>query len=282
MDGSACIRPYILYILYILRRYVIDSGAARYYGFCTRPLHFPEDGACDTEAWDPKGTGVQMYPLATFIEEHGRKPLHVMPGKTPWYYDTIGIRPLATALAPAQQAAMAEAIKQYRDRPYQKDDDNPGEMMNAAIDCCECCWMKNAEEHRDTLFCSELVAAVYMDVGLLPPAKESGLPADEYMPSDFSRDHGCNASSLCCSCLFSWWCGRGCFSWGDIRNYSSSNPKGKKQQQLLFQPEIVLESPDAPASLLVAVAVSATDSASSKRASARKKGSAAAAPIHPS
>ena len=49
-------------------------------------------------------------------------------------------------------------------------------------------------------------AAVYMDVGLLPDATKYQ-PADEYMPGDFSRDHGCNASSACCICWFSWWTG---------------------------------------------------------------------------
>lgn len=96
-----------------------------------------------------------------------KAPLHVSDGKMPWYYDRIGIRPLTVPLTPTQLDRMTDAIKLYRDRPYQLAEDNPGEMMNAAIDCCDCFCMKNSAEHRDSLFCSELVAAVYMDAGLL-------------------------------------------------------------------------------------------------------------------
>ena len=39
-----------------------------------------------------------MYSLRAFIEEQGTRPLEVHPGKTPWYYSRLGIRPLAKPL----------------------------------------------------------------------------------------------------------------------------------------------------------------------------------------
>merc|ERR1712146_684855 len=46
------------------------------------------------------------------------------------------------------------------------------------------------------MFCSELVAAVYQEVGLLggPGNKDNkdGPPASEYVPRDFAGDPGCN------------------------------------------------------------------------------------------
>lgn len=111
------------------------------------------------------------------------------------------------------------------------------------------------------------ITATSLDAGQRPPVTVSGLPANEYMPSDFSRDHGCNASSVLCGCWLSWWCGRACCSWGDIRNYnggsSSSGGGGRKKgkkNQLLFRPEIVLESPEPPKELLVVAKPPSADS----------------------
>jgi hypothetical protein len=72
---------------------------------------------------------------------------------------------------------------------------------NAIFDCCPCC------EHSDetlrghdgkihAMFCSELIASVYQDVGLLPgplnEGQKEGPPASEYVPRDFAEDPGCN------------------------------------------------------------------------------------------
>ena len=56
--------------------------------------------------------------------------------------------------------------------------------MNAAIDICDCCCMKNAEEHRESFFCSEFVVGVAAGlpaggVGLIPVYHHcSGITAD--------------------------------------------------------------------------------------------------------
>ena len=55
--------------------------------------------------------------------------------------------------------------------------------MNAAIDICDCCCMKNAEEHRESFFCSEFVVGVAAGLpaggGLIPVYHHcSGITAD--------------------------------------------------------------------------------------------------------
>ncbi len=116
-------------------------------------------------------------------------------------------------------------------------------MFRAAIDLCNCCGvMVNTEEHRESLFCSEFVAALYMDVGVLHP--EHHQPADEFVPSDFTRDHGCNLSSLCGCCWWSWCLGRNC-GVGEIYRHEDG-----KLHEKLFQPEILLQTKAPPAALL--------------------------------
>lgn len=197
--------------------YIIDSGSFRYYPICKRPLDF--DGT-DSEGWDPSGSGPQMYPLAEFLEEQRKAPLQVPEGKRPWFYDRIGIRPLTRQLSEDELEAMAASIRSMRDMPYEKDS---GQMVSAAVDACDCCGAaKNVEEQRSSLFCSEFVAAIYIDAGLLKKTP----PACEYAPPDFSRDHGSNCSSFLCCCWLSWCLGR-CCGCGDIRRKEGGHLFGK-------------------------------------------------------
>jgi len=219
--------------------YIIDSGSSRYYPFCSRPLNF--DGKGDNPEWEGLDSGPQMYPLLEFLEEQGKHPLNVKQGdqgdNQPWYYERLGIRRLRKPLTENQEVKMRASILKMCDRPYE----NTAEMLAAAIDVCDCCCASfvNKQEDRSSLFCSELVAAIYIDTALLPAMP----PANEYVPADFSEDHGNNISSLCGCCCFSWCLGRSC-GIGDVRNNEFGG--------LLFEPCLVLESPQSPAHLLLA------------------------------
>lgn len=225
--------------------YVIDSGSARYYAsLCRRPLDFGTGSAAgdgDGGAWTRQQSGPQMYDLAKFIEAQGQAPLTVKEGAAPWYYERLGIRSLAEPLTEPQLAALRSAIELYRDRPYQKSGGAAaGEMLRAALDIFECAGvLANRVERRESLFCSELVAALLMDARLLP----SSPPANEYVPSDFARDRGCNLSALLGGCWVSWALGR--CGVGNLRNAQTGAP--------LLGREVVLSSlhpkppPGAPA-----------------------------------
>ena len=218
--------------------WAIDSGSSRYYpSLCRRPLYFGEGCTDDAEAWKMDATGIQMYPLRKFIEKMNQTPLCVKPGKTPWYYNRMAIRKLQKPLSTEQLQKWHDAVMLYRDRPYQgnlKGDDD-GEMTRAAIKLGHCCGvMRNTEDHRESLFCSEFVAAVYMDIGVLHPDHHA--PADEFVPSDFTTHHGCNLSGFCCGCPISWTLAR-CCGIGDMKRYEDGKLNGK-----LFTSEIVLEN----------------------------------------
>eukprot|EP00947_MAST-08B_sp_MAST-8B-sp1_P004513 g4513.t1 len=231
--------------------YAIDSGSSRYYPeLCRRPLYFGPGSTDDPEAWKMDGTGIQMYPLRQFIEMMNKKPLHVLPGKTHWYYDRMCVRHLREPLTPEELQKWRDAVMRYRDCPYEggiKGEKIDGsEMTRAAIKICHCCHvMENKEEHRESLFCSEFVAAVYMDVGVLHPDHHQ--PADAFVPSDFTRHHGCNLSGLCCGCCCSWTLGV-CCGVGDMRRFEQGRLQGK-----LFGPEVVLHNNRCDPALLVTV-----------------------------
>ncbi len=215
--------------------YVIDSGSARYYkSLCRRPLHFGEGAAPAGSAWALDGDGPQMYSLRALIEEQGKRPLEVHEGKTPWFYERMGVRPLAKPLTESELQRLRTSIESMRDKPYQKD---AGEMTSAAVDLCDCCGLTaNQKETRDSLFCSELVAALYMDAGLLPTQP----PSAEYVPSDFSPYHGCNLSAFLGCCWLTY--ALGACGVGDMRRSSSESGAGK-----LFAGELVLKIPHPPA-----------------------------------
>ena len=129
--------------------YVIDSGSARYYTeLCRRPLYLGDGYTDDDDAWRMDATGVQMYPLREFILLQGEKPLHVLPGRTPWFYERFAIRRLRQPLACEELQRWEESVMRYRDRPYQgyRQADNDAETTSAAVKLCHCCGvMKNTE-----------------------------------------------------------------------------------------------------------------------------------------
>lgn len=82
--------------------------------------------------------------------------------------------------------AMGHAILRYRGCPYQHD---LTKMFLAGADCCPCCERVGQQEQDDEnvvhkMYCSQNVAKVYMDVGLLD---KNAAPSNEYVPRDFDE-----------------------------------------------------------------------------------------------
>lgn len=77
---------------------------------------------------------------------------------------------------------LMELRENLRNRPYEKDQ---LELIKAAYDGP----LGHNEEDLTSLFCSELVAEAYQEVGLLkePPL---GLPSNEFTPKDFAEKRG--------------------------------------------------------------------------------------------
>ena len=210
--------------------YVIDSGSFRYGPFCRRPLDF--DGSESSPEWNSIGSGPQMYLLSdlhVWQQENRLKKSEDVKG---WYYERMCIRPLQEPLSDEQTEKYHEMLRELRDRPYEKDFD---EMTAAAIDLCDLCCpcFRNEEANLSSLFCSELTAESYQRMGLM----SDKLPSNEYVPPDFSRDHGCSLWSLCGCCWCSWILGR-CCGIGELRF----------DGHRLFENEIQIETPIPPVS----------------------------------
>lgn len=69
--------------------------------------------------------------------------------------------------------------------------------VKAIVDCCSCCGCCDTDEpdygqtQMHAMFCSELIAAVYQTVGLMP-RPPNGPPPCEFVPRDFAEDPGWN------------------------------------------------------------------------------------------
>jgi len=116
-------------------------------------------------------------------------------------------------------------------------------MTAGAVDALDCCGvLRNREELRQSLFCSELgCGGVH---GGEAAAPSSVRPANEYVPSDFARDRGGNLSSLCGCCCASWLLGRclaalGC---GELRSHATG--------ELLLGAEVLLRTRGPPAATM--------------------------------
>lgn len=87
---------------------------------------------------------------------------------------------------------LLEFKKELGERPYEK---SKLELIKSAMDFHEdvLTFLKNEEEDLSSLFCSELVAAAYQRMGLLPYDHEAKT-SNEYTPDDFtsSRDKELN------------------------------------------------------------------------------------------
>jgi len=100
----------------------------------------------------------------------------------------VGWRPLTAERTPEFLKSVETLYEKYKDKKYEQ---NAKEMktdaLNCDVFCCTCCYCPCCENKPDdsSLFCSELVAYFYQEMGILDKKR----PANEYMPSDFSTDN---------------------------------------------------------------------------------------------
>lgn len=107
-----------------------------------------------------KAPGVRLIALSEWIARYGEE---------------IALRRLLVERTPEMLAALAAFRREMRGRPYEQ---NRLELFRASYDGP----LGGNHEDLSSLFCSELVAASYQRMGLLP----STPPANEYTPKDFS------------------------------------------------------------------------------------------------
>lgn len=94
------------------------------------------------------------------------------------YNGEIAVRRLQAPLTVAEIATMMEMRHEFHQVPYEK---NIIELIRAAYDGP---FGANVED-LSSIFCSELWAAFYKRISLLPPKK----PSNEYTPEDCSREN---------------------------------------------------------------------------------------------
>lgn len=94
------------------------------------------------------------------------------------YGEEIVVRRLVVERTPAMLSALAAFRTEMRGRPYEE---RRGELVRSVYDGP---FGTNQKEDLSSVFCSELVAATYQRMGLLPRSPVSS----EYTPKDFSTD----------------------------------------------------------------------------------------------
>lgn len=97
------------------------------------------------------------------------------------YRGRVAVRRLAPPLTLGQRRKLGRFRSLVTGRPY--------EQRRVAL--FKSAWDGPLGDNRDdlsSLFCSELVAAAYQAIGLLPTEADGGLPASEYTPADFAQD----------------------------------------------------------------------------------------------
>src|SRR5262245_52461 len=92
------------------------------------------------------------------------------------YNDETAVRRLLVGRTPAMLGALAAFREEMRGRPYER------RRLELARSVLEGPLGTNRQEDLSSVFCSELVAASYQRMGLLPARP----PSNEYTPKDFS------------------------------------------------------------------------------------------------
>jgi hypothetical protein len=108
-------------------------------------------------------SGVNLYDLEHWIRHYAGETV---------------IRPLRVERTEAMRTALLAFYQEARGRPYAR---NRLELFRAVYDGP---LGKNRTDDLSSFFCSELVAAAYQRMGLLPASP----PANEYTPHDFSSE----------------------------------------------------------------------------------------------
>lgn len=95
------------------------------------------------------------------------------------YYDgEIYVRRLVKSMIQKELNTFKICISRYEGKPYEK---SITEFLGAAIDWID---LFKKDMHQ-WIFCSELVALMYMCLDYLPKVDQGGKPASEYTPGDF-------------------------------------------------------------------------------------------------
>jgi hypothetical protein len=109
------------------------------------------------------GSGVRLFDLEQWIRHFA--------GET-------AIRPLRVERTEAMRAALLAFYNEARGRPYER---NRLELLRSRYDGP---LLRNRKEDETSFFCSELVAAAYQRMGLLPASP----PSNNYTPHDFTSE----------------------------------------------------------------------------------------------
>lgn len=104
------------------------------------------------------------------------------------YDGKAAIRQLSKKLSPKKIKSLIEFKQEVKNRPYEKQNI---ELLKSAFDGP---FGRNRED-LSSLFCSELVAESYQQMGLLPNTKIAKA-SNEYTPADFSSKSGCRNLQL--------------------------------------------------------------------------------------
>jgi len=129
-------------------------------------LLWESTGLCDIKDLESGKArkGVQLVPLSERIKK---------------YQGEVSIRHLKVQRTPDMLQKLSDFRESVKGRPYEKD---KIELLKAAY---EGPFGQNVED-LSTLFCSELIAESYQQMGLLGEEK----PSNEYTPKDFSEEAG--------------------------------------------------------------------------------------------
>ncbi|MES1919447.1 hypothetical protein MHBO_001279 [Bonamia ostreae] len=73
-------------------------------------------------------------------------------------------------------------LKKHSETPYEK---SFVQMFKSAYDGIG---GTNKKEDLSSLFCSEMMAKIFQDMGLLTPSSKGGLVCNEYAPRDFTSE----------------------------------------------------------------------------------------------
>jgi len=109
--------------------------------------------------------GVQLAPLSARIAS---------------YSGQAAIRRLNAELMPEDLVALHELRHEITGRPYERD---PVQLWRSALDVPGTMLAANAREDLSSVFCSEMVAAAFQRMKLLP----DDVPSNEFTPKDFGQ-----------------------------------------------------------------------------------------------
>jgi len=95
--------------------------------------------------------------------------------------EDVAIRQLNRPITPEMFERLTQLRVTLRGRAYEE---NFWELARAAFSGL---FGKNTEDH-SSLFCSELIAAAYQVMGLIPSVADGGEASNDYVPADFAAD----------------------------------------------------------------------------------------------